>query len=148
MPEYADSVALTPGTTVTSGGVTLTLADDAQVVVNKLDYETAEQQGLRAAALPVETLTRLGQDFVVAYALSPLEARICPSPALSLENRPQLQPGTALELYLLGLDVEESWAPYGHWQHIGDGVVSDDGQSLEFADGLPLLTAIGVKVKP
>jgi hypothetical protein len=148
LPAYAEGAPLVAGSAVRSSGVTLTLSDDAQVVVNEIDYELAEQQGLRAAPLPAETLTRLNQDFIVAYGLSPLETRICPSPALTLDNTTELEAGTALELYLLGLDVEEAWAPYGHWQHVGDGVVSDDGKTLEFPDGIPLLTAIGVKVKP
>jgi hypothetical protein len=48
---------------------------------------------------------------------------------------------------MLGLDVNEAFAPYGRWTKIGDGQVSDDGQTLEFPSGLPLLTAIAVKVK-
>jgi hypothetical protein len=147
LPAYADAAPLMAGSTATSGGLSLELSDDAQVVVDKVAY-APEERGLRAAPLPPETLTRVGQDFIVAYGLSPLETRICPSPALTLENTTALEPGTALELYLLGLDVEEAWAPYGHWQHVGDGAVSDDGKTLEFPGGIPLLTAIGVKVKP
>lgn len=148
LPDYAESVPLAAGKTVTSGGVTLTLATKAQVVVNALDYETEQQQGFRAVAIPEAALTRLDPDFVAGYALSPLETRICPSPSLSLENAGDLAPGTALELYLLGLDVEEAWAPYGQWLMIGEGAVSDDGASLDFPDGVPLLTAVAVKVKP
>jgi hypothetical protein len=148
LPDYSESIPLTAGQVVTSGGVTLTLATKAQVVVNALDYETEEQQGFRAVAIPEAALTRLDADFVAGYALSPLETRICPSPSLSLENSADLAPGTALELYLLGLDVEEAWAPYGQWLMIGEGAVSDDGASLDFPDGVPLLTAVAVKVKP
>lgn len=147
LPSFTEGVPLMAGTSASSGGVTLELADDAQVVVDKPAY-APEERGFRAVPLPADTLTRLGQDFVVAYGLSPLETRICPSPALTLENTTELEAGTALELYMLGLDVEEVWAPYGQWQRVGDGAVSDDGKTLEFPDGIPLLTAIGVKVKP
>jgi len=58
-----------------------------------------------------------------------------------------LPPGTALELFLLGLDVGEKWAPYSAWQKVGEGQVADDGATLEFPDGLPLLTVIGVREK-
>ena len=85
---------LAPGKSVSSGGVTLTLDPSAKVVVNSLDYETEEQRGFRAAALTGAALTQLGQDFVVAFGLSPLETRICPSPALSLENAAGLAAGT------------------------------------------------------
>lgn len=147
LPEFADAVPFTSGEAVTSGGVTLTLAANAHVEVDTLTYEDEAQQGFRAVALSEPALTQLGQDFVAGYALSPVETRICPSPALSLENTGDLPPGTALELFVLGLDVAEKWAPYGAWQKVGEGQVADDGATLEFADGLPLLTAIGIREK-
>lgn len=147
LPDYADSPPLKAGTRVSSGGVTLTLAEDARVEIDALDYETPEQRGFRAAALSGQALEQLGQDFEIGFALSPLETQICPSPALRLDNLTSLEPGTELELYLLGLDVKEEWAPYGQWLKVGEGVVSDDGQTLDFPDGVPVLTAIGVKVK-
>ena len=128
------------------GGVTLTLAPKARVEVDLLTYEDEAQQGFRAAALPEAALAQLNQDFVAGFALSPVETRICPSPALSLENTANLAPGTALELLMLGLDVAEHLAPYAQWQRVGEGQVSDDGATLEFPDGLPVLTAIGIRV--
>jgi hypothetical protein len=147
LPPYEDAAALTPGDSASSGGVTLLLDADAHVEVNFLDYETEEQQGFRAVALPAAALEQLQPGFVQAYALSPLETHICPSPGLSVENTAELAPGTKLELYLLGLDVEEEFAPYAAWQKVGEGAVSDDGATLNFPDGVPVLTAIGVKVK-
>lgn len=148
LPDYADGVALVPGETASAGGVSLELAAGAHVQENLIDYETEDQRVLRAVALPDAALAQLGQDFVEAYALSPLETRICPSPALHLENTSGLAAGTELELYLLGLDAEEEFVPYGSWQKIGEGSVSDDEASLDFPDGIPLLTAVGVRVKP
>lgn len=148
LPAFADGATFTPGTAVSSAGVTLTLSDDAHVEIDTLTYEDESQFGFRAAELSGAALEQLGPDFVVAYALSPVETRICPSPALSLENTADLPAGTQLELFILGLDVLEIWAPYGDWQKVGEGSVADDGQTLEFPDGLPLLTAIGVRVKP
>lgn len=147
LPDFADAVPFVPGEAVTSGGVTLTLAANAHVEVDTLTYEEEAQHGFRAVALSEPALEQLGQDFVAGYALSPVETRVCPSPALSLENTADLPPGTALELFLLGLDVGEKWAPYSAWQKVGEGQVADDGATLEFPDGLPLLTAIGVREK-
>jgi hypothetical protein len=147
LPDFADAAPLTPGQAASSGGVTLTLDPGAHVNVDGLTYVDESQQGFRAVALPEQALTQLKQDFVAAYALSPVETRICPSPSLSIENAAQLMPGSGLELYILGFDVLEPWAPYGAWQKIGDGQVSADGATLEFPDGLPLLTAIGIKEK-
>jgi hypothetical protein len=147
LPDFAESVPFTPGKTISSGGVTLTLAADATVEVDTLTYEDEAQQGFRAAALPEAALSQLKQDFVAGFALSPVETRICPSPALSLENGAILASGAALELYVLGVNVSEPIAPYGEWKLVGEGQVSDDGTTLEFPEGLPLLTAIGIRVK-
>lgn len=147
LPAYESGAALTPGSSSSSGGVALTLSESAHVEVNFLDYEGEEQQGFRAAALPPAALEQLDESFVQAYALSPLETRICPAPALTLENTADLEPGAELELYLLGLDVEEEFAPYAGWKKIGEGAVSEDGATLDFPDGIPVLTAVGVKVK-
>ena len=147
LPDYADGVPFTPGESATSGGVTLTLDADAHVEVDALEYETEAEQGFRAVSLSEAALAQLGQDFIAGFALSPLETRICPSPALSLENGSDLAPGTEVELYMLGLDAAEAWVQYGQWQKVSDGKVSDDGQTLDFAEGPPLLTALGVKVK-
>ncbi|HEY6078106.1 MAG TPA: hypothetical protein VIW29_04850, partial [Polyangiaceae bacterium] len=97
--------------------------------------------------LPEAALAQLDQGFVLGFALSPLETRICPSPALSIDNSAELGAGSELELYVLGLDVGEAWAPYAGWQKVGEGAVSEDGATLEFPAGLPLLTAIGIKEK-
>jgi hypothetical protein len=147
LPDFADSVPFTPGQSISSGGVTLTLAADAAVEVDTLTYEDDAQRGFRAVALPDAALTQLNQDFVAGFALSPVETRICPSPALSLENRAQLAPGAALELYVLGVNVSEPIVDYGAWKQVGEGRVSEDGATLEFPEGLPLLTAIGIREK-
>jgi hypothetical protein len=147
LPDFADGQPLTPGTTVESGGVTLTLAPGAAVAMNILDYGEEFEQGFRAVRLPEAALTQLQQDFVVGYALSPLETRVCPSPALSLENSLDLPAGTELTLYALGLDADEKLLSYAAWQRVGEGTVSADGSALEFPEGLPVLSAIGVKVK-
>ncbi|MES1188074.1 MAG: hypothetical protein ABUL60_29925 [Myxococcales bacterium] len=147
LPDFADGVPFTPGTTISSGGVTLTLSADAHVEIDTLTYEDDSQRGFRAVELPEPALTQLKQDFVAGFALSPVDTRICPSPALSLENTENLAPGTALELYVLGVDVSEALTPYGEWQKVGEGQVSDDGATLDFPEGLPLLTAIGVREK-
>jgi hypothetical protein len=148
LPAFEDGAPLEAGKAATSGEVTLTLAADARVEVDELTYEEESQHGFRAVKLPEASLALLDNDFAVAYALSPVETRICPSPALSIENSSDLPASATLELFILGLDVLEIWAPYAGWQKVGEGQVSDDGATLEFPDGLPLLTAIGIREKP
>jgi hypothetical protein len=147
LPPFSSAAALEAGKSASSGGVTLTLSDDAHVEIDTLTYEDESEFGFRAARLADATLELLGQDFVLGFALSPVETHICPSPALSIENSADLPAGAELELFIHGLDVLEAWAPYAGWQKVGEGSVSDDGQTLEFPDGVPLLTAIGVREK-
>ena len=148
LPDLASSERFEPGESVTSNGMTLTLAENAHVEANTLDYETDEQQmSFRAVELPADALAQLQQDFVVAFGLSPLDTTICPSPQITLKNNTDLRPGTELELYMLGLNAAGRWAAYGTWHKVGEGRVSDDGASLDFPDGVPVLSAIGVRVK-
>jgi hypothetical protein len=147
LPPFSAGVVLEAGKSASSGGVTLTLSDDARVEIDTLTYEDEREFGFRAARLPEATLERLGQGFVLGFALSPVETHICPSPALSIENSADLPAGSELELFMHGLDVLEVWAPYAGWQKVGEGSVSDDGQTLEFPEGVSVLTAIGVREK-
>lgn len=147
LPPFSAGVPLEAGKSASSGGVTLTLSDDAHVEIDTLTYEDESEFGFRAAALSAAALEQLGQGFALGFALSPVETHICPSPALSLENSANLPAGTELELFIHGLDVLEAWAPYAGWHKVGEGVVSDDGQTLEFPDGVPVLTAIGIREK-
>lgn len=147
LPDFSDGVPFVPGQAISSGGVTLTLSADAHVEIDTLTYEDDSQRGFRAVELPEAALAQLKQDFVAGFALSPVDTRICPSPALGLENTGNLAPGTALELFVLGVDVSEAVTPYGEWKKVGEGQVSDDGATLDFPDGLPLLTTLGVREK-
>jgi hypothetical protein len=147
LPAFAEGAALSAGESVASGGVTLQLAEDAHVEIDTLSYEEESEWGFRAAALSAASLAELEQGFVMAFTLAPLETVICPAPALSIENSAELAPGTELELFVLGLDVLEEWAGYAGWEKVGEGQVSDDGATLEFPDGVPVLTAIGIREK-
>lgn len=147
LPDFADGVPLVAGESATSAGVTLTLTEDARVEIDDLSYEDESEWGFRAAALPEASLAELDQGFVMAFALAPLETVICPRPALSIENTAELAAGTELELFVQGLDVSEEWTGYSRWEKAGEGQVSDDGTTLEFPDGVPVLTAIGIREK-
>ncbi len=147
LPPFSAGVPLEAGKSASSGGVTLTLSDDAYVEIDTLTYEDESEFGFRAAPLSAAALEQLAQGFALGFALSPVETHICPSPKLSLENSANLPAGAELELFIHGLDVLEAWAPYAGWEKVGEGMVSDDGQTLEFPNGVPVLTAIGIREK-
>jgi hypothetical protein len=148
LPDLSQGASFEPGESVTSSGVSLRLSRDTRVEVDTLTYANADEHVFRAARLPDETLALLGEGFLLGFALAPVETQLCPAAALSIDNLEQLAPGTELELYQLGLDVSEEWAPYAGWQKVGEGAVTGDGSALEFQDGLPLLTAIAIREKP
>jgi hypothetical protein len=147
LPALGDGEPLVAGRAIGSGGVTLELAETACIEVDTLTYVSEAEQTFRAVALPDAALSQLGDDFVAGFALAPVETHIWPAPALKLENTAGLPPGSEVTLFMQGLDVLEEFAPYGGFQRLGDGVVSADGSTLEFAEGPPVLTSLLVKVK-
>jgi hypothetical protein len=147
LPALAQGAKLVAGTSASSGDVTLTLSDDARVEIDELTYEDESEWAFRAAPFSDAVLAELGRDFALGFSLVPHETVICPAPALSVENTAGLEAGAALELFVHGLDVSEEWAPYAGWEKVGEGEVSEDGATLEFPDGVPVLTAIGIREK-
>jgi hypothetical protein len=147
LPSFAEGTPLTASSTISSGGVTLELPPRACISIDTLTYETEAEQTFRAVSLPEPALAQLSADFVAGFALSPVDTQIFPRPAVSLENTAALPAGTELRLFMQGLDVAEEFAPYAGWQELGEGVVSEDGKTLDFAEGPPVLTVLGVKVK-
>jgi hypothetical protein len=147
LPSLAQGAELAAGVVASSGSVSLTLSDDARVEIDELTYEDESEWVFRAAPFSEAVLAELGQDFALGFSLAPHETVICPAPALSIENTADLEAGATLELFVHGLDVSEEWAPYAGWEKVGEGEVSEDGATLEFPDGVPVLTAIGVREK-
>jgi hypothetical protein len=65
-----------------------------------------------------------------------------------LPNSAGWQPGTEVEFFLHGLDIEERYAPYGGFAQFAEGEVAADGTSIVTTQGgLPLLSLVGVRRK-
>jgi hypothetical protein len=149
LPDVAQGVPLSPGATATAAGVTLTVAPGAAVTFDAIAYPP-DQRGLRAAPialarppLAVEPATRIE----LAYALVPQGTTFCPPAALDLPNTPAWPVATDVEVLVHGVDLAQSWAPYGGWAVVATGRVSDDGARIRTAagSGLPVLSTIGVR---
>ncbi|MBM4361854.1 MAG: hypothetical protein FJ104_04180, partial [Deltaproteobacteria bacterium] len=69
---------------------------------------------------------------------------------LILPNRTGLPAGTAVEILLHGVEVEEEFAPYGGWAKVSDARVSSSGATIETlpGQGLPVLSVVGVRRAP
>jgi hypothetical protein len=144
-----------PGMPATSGGATLTLPDDGVVTLEAFaPYDTPENQAFRAAELPPARFPDgldHGAELERIFTLAPLGAELCPPAALSLPNSAGWEAGTEVEFLLQGFGVgliegDQPFAPYGEWQPIGTGVVTDDGDTLVLTEGgLPIISNVGVR---
>jgi hypothetical protein len=148
----ASDDVLTPGSTASSAGVELRLAADANPVEpDPFDYDTDDRRMFRAAAVPTQNLpaavpTSLG--FGMLFALTPSGTELCPPAALTVPNSANYPAGSLVEIFLHGTDILESWAPYGGWAKVSDGVVSEDGNTVSTVEGggLPALSVIGIRL--
>jgi hypothetical protein len=117
------------------------------------DFGTPDLRKFRAAAVstqnpPAAVDASLG--FGILYALTPSATELCPPAALTVPNSANFPAGSAVEVYLHGIDIAEVWAPYGGWAKVSDGTVSADGKTISTSEGggLPALSVIGVRLAP
>lgn len=145
-------VALVPGTTVTSRGVTLTLASDMNPVdVDPFDYDTADLKKFRAAEVPLESLPAAVDPsfgFELVVAVTPVGTKLCPAARMKVANSRGWPAEAPVEFFLHGVEVTEEWAPYSGWAKVTDGAVSSDGSTVETdaAGGIPILSIIGIRL--
>lgn len=144
---------LTPGSTVSSNGVTLTLAEGTVVTIDELTYLAADEQQFRAvvfepADAPDAIDSSLNLELLVGT--TPIETEFCPAAALSLPNSKGWAADSEVEFFLHGVSIEEEWAPYAGWAKVSDGKVSADGTTVTTneGEGIPHLSVIGVRLKP
>ncbi len=145
----ADSgTAMVAGAVAEADGVTLTLADDGAVALNLLDFGDPGEDSFRAAVFPLDLVDIVapGEGFDMVVALGPYETRFCPPAQLTVPNDAELPAGSAVDIYLYGLQIGDSFVPYGTWDKIADGVVSDDGSTISTdAEAIPVLGPIGIR---
>ena len=147
----APGECLSAGTTVESGGVRLELPADAALELLPLDYPEPDDRTFRAAELPLSLAPPGldgGEDFDAIFALAPTGAIVCPPATIELPNTPGYEPGTLVDIFVNGTDIEEQWAPYGGWTSIATGRVDETGDRIETIDGgLPIISNVGVKAQ-
>jgi hypothetical protein len=152
-PALSLGAPLVPGASSASGAVTLTLQPGTVVEIDPFDYPELEQQTFRAAVMPALSAPAavdetLGLELIVA--LAPVQTTFCPAAALAVDNQAGWAPGSAVEFFLHGVDIEEQWAPYAGWAKVSDGTVSADGARVETSldGGIPVLSVVGVRLAP
>lgn len=151
LPPFGEGAPLVAGKSASAGGLTLTPAASSAIKIDKLTFGEAEEQALRAVQVPIAQATDLIDESLgleLLYAATPTSTQFCPPAALAIENSEGWEPGTAVEVLLHGVEIDEEWAPYGGWAKVSEAVVSDDGTQIETTEpGLPLLGVLGFRRK-
>lgn len=150
LPAVAEGSEIVAGASATSNGVTLSLASGTSIEHDILVFDTPELQRFRAIQVPLGKAppavdTSVGFELLVAT--TPVDAKFCPHASLSLPNSAGWAPGTAVELWVHGVTLDEEWAPYGGWGKVSGGTVSSDGARIETNadEGVPMLGLFGVR---
>ena len=138
------------GTTLTSGDLSLTVDAEGVIEVDEINFPEPEQQLFRSSTVPAARIAEvidpaLGLEML--FAAGPFETLFCPAAKVSVPNSEGWDPGTAVELWLQGVDTLQHWAPYAGWTKVSTGAVSADGLTIETTEGegLPSLGVIGFK---
>lgn len=146
---------LTAGTTATVGTLALTPPAGATIAIDTLTYPTADDQQLRAVALPAAQQSAViapsGVDLEILFGTAPAGTLFCPSAAVTVPNTAGWPANAAVEFYVQGTDVGQDWAPFGGWGKVSDGHVSSDATSVSTnpGQGFPILTALfGIRLAP
>jgi hypothetical protein len=147
-------VAFAPGSAITSGPVTLTLAADTQVAVDMLNYSTADEQEFRAVQVPTSSHQEdaipgiAANNLILVFGVAPLETTFCPSAMVTVPNSASWPSGSAVQFLVFDVDTAQLWAPYGDWHQVAQGQVSADGSTISTApgDGFPVLETFGIRL--
>ena len=150
-PGYADGAVFPKSGSVSNGDLTLFIDKDTSVVHEVLNYQDDSQLVFRTVSIPVAESAQVLDSsfgFELAYAVAPLGSTFCPPARLSLKNSLEWDSGTAVEVFIQGLNADEGWAPYRTWVKVADATVSADASSIDTTSGgIPVLSSIAVRRK-
>jgi len=151
LPPLAEGATFPKSGALSSGDLTLHLAQNGSFEHDILSYGDESQRVFRSVTVPIAESTQAlpeSYGFELAYGLAPLGTTFCPAAELSLKNVANWAPGTEVGVYVQGLDVSEKWAPYGDWLEVAQARVSSDGSSIDTTSGgIPILSSIALRRK-
>ncbi len=151
LPDYANGAAFPKSGETTNGDVTLVLADGGKVAHDLLTYTDDSELVFRSVPIPLADSTQAvdpSLGFELGYALAPVSTTFCPAAGLRVKNSLSWAAGTAVEVFVQGLEVDEKWAPYGGWVKVAEASVGTDGSSIETTSGgIPILSSIALRRK-
>jgi hypothetical protein len=151
LPDVGTGDIFQAGASASSNGVIIDIAAGGMAEYDTLVYEDESTWGFRIAEIPLSGNVpwldpAIGLDAV--WGAAPLETVFCPPATVHVPNTPGYNGGSDVEIFILGLDALQHWAPYGKWHKVADAKVSDDGAEIVSVDGqgLPVLSTFGVRL--
>lgn len=151
LPDYSAGAAFPSAGEVSNGDLTLVLAPGTAVVHDVLTYSDDSELVFRSVPIPLAQSSRAVDPslaFELAFGVAPLGTTFCPGAALRVGNALAWAAGTAVEVFVQGLETNQDWAPYGGWVKVADASVSADARSIETTSGgIPILSSIALRRK-
>jgi hypothetical protein len=149
LPSYAEGAAFPKSGDVSNGDLTLVLAPGGSVTHDILTYSDDSELVFRSVPIPLAASARAvdpSLGFELGYAVAPVSTTFCPPAGLSVKNSLAWAAGSAVEIFVQGLEVDEKWAPYGGWVKVADASVSADASSIDTTSGgIPILSSIALR---
>ena len=141
----ADFPAAGKALVVTSGAVSLAITASTSVTFDSL---YGDDMKLRAAELkqpPPGVDASLGLELF--FGLAPIDTVLDPPAALTVPNRKGWAANSKVELFILGLAAQGTYAPYAGWKSVATGHVTSDGSSIttDAGTGIPQLSIVGIR---
>lgn len=147
-PRMQDSgMPIVAGSAVSVSGATIEPPAGGKVCVDVLIYDTPDKQTFRAKDVRTQIVPDVtgDPDFVMVYALGPVDTLFEPPARLTVDNYAGLPAGSAVELWGQELNVGEFFGGYGEWVRLDSGTVSSDGMTVSTDNGLPVLLTVAIK---
>lgn len=156
LPAFSAGATIVAGKDAISAGVTLSPPAGAVVTFDDLEFD-ATQQRFVAAVVDIRNVSpaelpavdpKLGLQVLIGTGA--LGTKICPAARLRFPNVAGWAAGTAVDIYVNGVDTYENYAPYGQWAVIAEATVDPDGATVTTnpGGGIEKLATFGARPKP
>lgn len=143
MDDFSAGIPINPGETASQGGVSITLAGDAELQHSCVDYPEESQRVFRGAVVDITSWTaaespQIDQSLGITHIVvaMPLGTHICPGVDMTWDNVTGLAAGAEVDIYENGAKTFKHYAPYGRWAKVSEGVVDSDGTTITTKSGM------------
>ncbi len=79
------------------------------------------------------------------YRFAPFDTVLDPPAPMTFPNTLAWPAGVTVDVFVHGLDVAETHAPFGGWKATGTATVSADAKTMRTNEGVPVLSLVGLR---